>query len=64
MAREHRPAAARLPVAILTLAMLLAPSAEDPGTCAVCDDIPPFVATRTELLINNPPPPPLPAQGE
>jgi hypothetical protein len=60
MARQHRPAAARLPVVILALGMILAPRAEDPGTCAVCADVPPFVAARTELLINDPPPP----QGE
>jgi hypothetical protein len=38
--------------------MILAPRADDPGTCAVCADVPPFVATRTDLLVNNPPPPP------
>ena len=58
MAREHRPAAARLLVAVLALGMILAPRAEDPGTCAVCADVPPFVATRADLLVNNPPPPP------
>jgi hypothetical protein len=38
--------------------MVLTPRAEDPGTSAVSADLPRFVASRIELLIDSPPPSP------
>ncbi len=58
MATDKPPAVLGLPVVIfMILGVLLAAPAEDPGECiTTCADIPPFVATRTELLIYDPPP--------
>ncbi len=57
MATEKPPAVLGLPVVILILGILLAAPTEDPVDCSACAGIPPFVATRTELLIYDPPPP-------
>ena len=56
------PAILRLPVALLALALAPAAAADDPESRSERADIPPYVATRTEILIHEskvPPPAPV-----
>jgi hypothetical protein len=56
------PAALRLPVALLALAIASAVVADDPDTGR--EQIPPYVAKRADLLIHEPTgSPPVPAQA-
>ena len=63
MVRNRKPPAVlRLPVALLALALAPAAAADDPESRAERADIPPYVATRTEILIHEtkvPPPAPV-----
>jgi hypothetical protein len=63
MVRNRKPPALpRLPVALLVLALASPASAHDPDNRSEQADIPPYVATRTEILIHEtkvPPPAPV-----
>jgi hypothetical protein len=63
MVRNKKPPAIlRLPVALLVLALAPAAAADDPESRSERADIPPYVATRTEILIHEtklPPPAPV-----
>jgi hypothetical protein len=63
MVRNKKPPAVlRLPVALLALAFAFPAPADDPDGRAERADIPPYVATRTEILIHEmkvPPPAPV-----
>ena len=62
MVRNKKPPAVlRLPVALLALALASAAPADDPDSRSERADIPPYVTTRTEILIHEtkvPPPAP------
>jgi hypothetical protein len=56
------PAVLRLPVALLVLAFVAAAPEDDPESRSERADIPPYVATRTDILIHEtkvPPPAPV-----
>jgi hypothetical protein len=63
MVRNKKPPAIlRLPVALLALALVPAAAADDSDRRSERADIPPYVATRTEILIHEskvPPPAPV-----
>jgi len=63
MVRNKKPPAIlRLPVALLALALAPPAAADDPESRSERADIPPYVATRTEILIHEskvPPPAPV-----
>jgi len=63
MVRNKKPPAIlRLPVALLALALAPGAAADDPDSRSERADIPPYVATRTEILIHEtkvPPPAPV-----
>ena len=63
MVRNKKPPAIlRLPVALLALALAPGAPADDPESQSERADIPPYVATRTEILIHEtkaPPPAPV-----